>query len=243
MIQRELGEGFIEPQKINGKDAAPHLLTILYGSIRPLAALPLSTLERFEENVQNFANGLRLQIFHRINGKMPKLGEGKRYGVILVSGSTAGQHKDLRSKVIGFVKQFRNRMKDLQRKDVVLTIHRIGRSELIFTGEKAGALPTQKMLRLPEGAPTFPRLISPILERYDLDQVAFVLVIADREPLDLGDWRDHEEWLERIWLHTRHHDSEWIRMFSETHARRHQRLRQDTDWIRAVTELIIEDMG
>ncbi len=219
-------------------DGMEYLLDSIAGQVSTLASDSRSVLQMVEENVQAVVDSIRLQIISRGSNPMPLLPAGKRYGVILINADVRRKGRDLRSKVIGFVKHFRKSLKESGHEDeIVLTIHRIGRNEIIYNNNRTS--PTQKMLRTPDGTPPFAPIISPILERYTIENVAFILIITDKPPLDLDDWRDEQEWVNRMFIQSRGVRS-WINDFFASDTDRNRRLAEQIEFM---TEAIIEHIG
>lgn len=210
------------------------------GQVRELINSDETQLDEMVIRVRDVGNFIMLHTLHTlgVRDKMPSPQDGQEYGVILIRGSNQQRTRDLRSHVIGFVKDLRSRLREKQCNKIILTIHHLGRNELIYNNNSTP--PTQITLRLSEKALEPAPLITPILESYREEDVAFILVVSDIQPLDLADWLDAEEWLEKIYLFGRGRSS-WIDFFyGASDDQRKQRIKAD---IKEVTDMVVELIG
>jgi len=211
-------------------------------NVRELVKNSPEELEKIDDRVRNIANFIILHSMRKLDIKMPELPHGQKYGVILIRGTSAARGKDLRSHVIGFVKEVRGRLKDSRGDrttidDIVFTIHHIGRRELIYNN--SATPPNQVTLRLPDQISEPPLLITPILESYRQEEVAFVLIVSDHQPIDLADWFDEQEWINKIYLFGRGRAA-WIDDFYGNDEKRKENIKEG---ITKITNLIMELLG
>jgi len=125
-----------------------------------------------------------------------RLSAGGRYGVILVDNA---ESPALRETALQFIHQFRREVPKQALGKLVIGVHILGRAETAFSGATGEPRPRDL---LPRDDMTHPPLIGPILDRYPADQVGFVLLLTDREPLDWKDWTDDPTWAARFLLQT-----------------------------------------
>jgi hypothetical protein len=192
----------------------PNLLDLFERNVVALVEQPHETIREWRHNVKRVADNMRLELYNRTDLPMPKLADGKRYGVIMVDVSPGSQ--EMLHTITGFVRNFQRRAQE-ENLDILITIHRMGRTELVYSSRNSP--PRRKELR-PDGTPHFAPIIGPILERYDPADVAFVMVATTDKILDWEDWVDDDQWMARLRIHTSRF-RKWMRFQTETQTKQH----------------------
>jgi hypothetical protein len=192
----------------------PYLLDLFERNIMAIVEQPHDTIREWRRNVKRVADSMRLELYNRTDLPMPKLADGKRYGVIMVDVSPGSQ--EMLHTITGFVRNFQRRAQE-ENLDILITIHRVGRTELVYSSRNSP--PRRRELR-PEGTPHFAPIIGPTLERYDPADVAFVLVATTDRILDWDDWVDDDRWMARLHIHTSRM-RRWMRFQTENQTKQH----------------------
>lgn len=179
----------------SGQDARRLLETIETFRQAIVEEMPQDTPREKEirANLSRVLDAMRLRLQLSSSGDMPKLTEGQAYGVIFVDTTIINNprvRQGIEARVIKFLEQW---PKAYHGDNLILVLHRIGRSEPLFLQTKAGNIPRSDEI-LPDYIPRMAPIIVPTLERYDPSQVAFILIIASNPVWDMEDLLEWNHW-------------------------------------------------
>lgn len=131
--------------------------------------------------VRALADQLMLRLNVGINQPL-SLPEGVQYGLIIID--TAPRSPRLRLRLAKIASQLAQRINSSAATQTQALIHALGLADLLAA---PGETPDVTTL-IPTNLTARPRLIGPLLERYDVGRVSFVLVLTDEPFLDEQDW-------------------------------------------------------
>jgi hypothetical protein len=132
--------------------------------------------------VLGLAEQLLLRIWIGAHNELPALPEGASYGIIVVDVFTRSPRSRTRlAKIASLLAQ---RINDNYREQIHLQIYRLGQDTPVAgPGEKPATIALA-----PAGLSGRPRLLGPLLERYAVQHVGFMLLLANEPFLDEQDW-------------------------------------------------------
>jgi hypothetical protein len=153
-------------------------------------------------NLKTVMDNIRLQLYNK-DGILPPLPENGYYGLILfdVAGRDASVRDTIPKTAADFV---RHLFKEKNGEKIVPVMHRLGRREVVYTypKERPKKIKINHADLWPKNLPRSTPLIGPILQRYDTEQVAFVVLIIASPIYDVDDWSENPEWQPRLFAHT-----------------------------------------
>jgi len=162
-------------------------------------------------STSDFVEQLRLRLALSSRQPLPGLLADGVYGLILVD--TAVHNPKKRWRLVNIaakvIEQLTTKLQQHKRPELQLLIYWLGRDHLVAgPGEK----PVADTL-MPTNGTTHPRLFGPLLERFTVRQIGFVLVFTDELPNDAEDWH-HSELQRHILFYTDESRSDWATMFT-----------------------------
>ncbi|MDW8300069.1 MAG: hypothetical protein RML95_12120 [Anaerolineae bacterium] len=194
------------------RDFAGQLLTLFKKDWRePLTAEGESETP---SAINKLADYLQLRIALGSGKTLPPLPEGYRY-VLIVLDAAVGSTENTRSVRNFYRKVASGLLKDIAEESrkpnsafarISPVVYRMGQlMPVTLPGER----PHESAL-LPEHLSAQPRLLAPILELHNLDQVAVMLIFSYNDIIDREDW--YEQWQSRIVLYA-HREAAWLKAF------------------------------
>ncbi|MEM7128920.1 MAG: hypothetical protein AAF702_21485 [Chloroflexota bacterium] len=159
----------------------------------------LTLYQVYYQNIQRVADTVRLQLYTKLEGTLPALSEGKRYGVVIVD--ITSRSNTMSTTALAFIRNFQKLLQDNEtvKSEIVFIVHHVGRSQVVFSDQRRE--PKLSDLR-PAGIHNNVSIVGPTLERYQPELLEFVLILTSQPILDLADWAEQREWSSLFWMHT-----------------------------------------
>lgn len=155
-------------------------------------------------NQKTVLDRVRLQLYSTRGGELPKLTEGQQYALVILDTSTVipSVRRQITKEANEFLSLLHEQQVSVKTPVWFPVVHRLGRQEIFFTYGGTGKKPRFKSEDLwPANLPRYAPLIGPILERYSLEQVGFVLILTATPIPDLQDWIELPEWPGQLWVY------------------------------------------
>ncbi len=174
------------------------LTRILQDWTKPLDA---EDKESVSDPIKKLTEQLQLRVALGTRAPLPVLPEGHTYGLVVIDAS--GRNQRTRRQLAKLASKVIKRLTKAQETLHLLT-YRMGQD---FPVAVPGEIPDADAL-IPAGLGRRPRLLSPLLEMHSIEQVRFVLLLANSPVLDVEDWRN-THWNERVVVYSEASQSLW----------------------------------
>lgn len=155
-------------------------------------------------NLKRVMGSMRLQLFSK-HYELPPLESDNGYVVVFVDATTRYERyrEQAGEIVLEFLKEL---MKHPEAHQVVPVVHRLGRSEAIYTQQPQEGKRARVQLELDTITAAslnheFVTLIGPALARYPSTDVAFVFIVTASAVWDLADWAKQSDWPAPLYRH------------------------------------------
>lgn len=188
------------------------------------------------QNKEMVLNSLSLLVQSKLDSKLPKLGDGEQYGLIIVDVTPSINvqlPKEDREKLgrlaQALVKVFQRQNQENQNNALTIIMHRLGRQEIVYSSRGRAKIKLKELT--PRVTMRYTPLIGPTLERYPAAQIGFILLITASEVLDFSDWFEEPTWKDKFWIHS-------IGMWQPSQVQNYF-LREDDDVLKPIVEEII----
>jgi hypothetical protein len=149
----------------------------------------LAGLKNLEVLLNHLANALQ----SRLNGTIDRLKQGEYYGVVMVE----AQSKAAVHQAFLVLQEFVKLRRERKRQQVTLMLQRLGEKEVLAKVRNNRKIKNEREI---SDKRKLPQVIGPLLERYPVDQVAFVLIITANPIVDYDDWAEQDQWSSRLWV-------------------------------------------
>jgi hypothetical protein len=159
----------------------------------------IENCEIAHRNLRAVADSVRMELYHKLGDTLPPLRENQRYGILIVDISSPSSPIMMTTAITLMRNIQRQLRKEKRQRDIVFTVHRLGRSELVYSGISGS--PTPKQMRF-ELIRSDAALIGPVLDQYRGEDVGFVMVLSGKLIIDLDDWTIQNDWIDHFWVYT-----------------------------------------